>query len=123
MLHGREPERATLAALVERARAGRAGVLVVLGEPGIGKSALMRDLVSSQQGAPDAEVARVLRTGGVESESPLAFAALHRLLRPVVNFERLPLPQARALRVAFGLEEGRAQPSSRSWSEWRPCQP
>jgi len=106
VLLGRERERAELAALVERARAGRAGVLVVLGEPGVGKSALVHDLVSAQQAAPAAEAARVLRTAGVESESPLPFAALHRLLRPVVNFERLPVPQARALRVAFGLEDG-----------------
>jgi len=48
----------------------------------------------------------VLRTDGVESESPLPFAALYRLLRPVLRFERLPVPQARALRVAFGQEEG-----------------
>ncbi len=81
-------------------------MLVVLGEPGVGKSALVHDLVSAQQAAPAAEAARVLRTAGVESESPLPFAALHRLLRPVVNFERLPVPQARALRVAFGLEDG-----------------
>jgi hypothetical protein len=99
-LYGREPERAELAALVVEARAGRAGVLVVLGEPGVGKSALVLDLVS------DLRAARVLRTAGVESESPLPFAALHRLLRPVIDFERLPVPQAGALRVAFGLEGG-----------------
>ena len=48
----------------------------------------------------------MLRTAGVESESPLPYAALHRLLRPVTDFDRLPAPQARALRVAFGLEDG-----------------
>jgi DNA-binding CsgD family transcriptional regulator len=106
VLHGREREQVELAALVERARAGRAGVLVVLGEPGVGKSALLNDLVSALRSAPAAGAARVLRTVGVESESPLPFGALHRLLRPVVSFERLPVPQARALRVAFGLEDG-----------------
>ena len=106
MLYGRERERAELAALVVKAQAGRAGVLVVVGEPGVGKSALVLDLVSAQQAMPGAEPARVLRTAGVESESPLPFAALHRLLRPAVDFERLPAPQAGALRVAFGLEGG-----------------
>jgi DNA-binding CsgD family transcriptional regulator len=106
VLHGRERERVELAALVERARAGHAGVLVVLGEPGVGKSALVEDLVSALQVAPADEAARVLRAAGVESESPLPFGALHRLLRSVVSFERLPVPQARALRVAFGLEDG-----------------
>ena len=51
----------------------------------------------------------MLRTQGLESESPLAFAALHRLLRPVLGrFDRAPGPQARALRVAFGQEDGPA---------------
>jgi DNA-binding CsgD family transcriptional regulator len=108
VLYGRERERAALAALVEQARAGEAGVLVLQGEPGIGKSALLRDLVSAQREAPDGPAARVLRTAGVQSESPLPFAALHRLLRPVVDFERLAAPQARALRVVFGHEDGPA---------------
>ena len=102
VLHGRERERAQLAALVERARAGSAGVLVVLGEPGVGKTALLRDLLASQAEGG----VRVLRTAGIESESPLPYAALHRLLRPVMDLDRLPAPQARALRVAFGLEDG-----------------
>ncbi len=105
MLHGREPERAHLAALVEQARAGTGSVLVVLGEPGVGKTALLRDLTDLQQTGRGGSV-RVLRTAGVESESPLPYAALHRLLRPVTDFDRLPGPQARALRVAFGLEDG-----------------
>jgi predicted ATPase len=99
-------ERARLAALADHARSGQAAVLAVLGEPGVGKSALLQDLVSSQQAAADVAGVRVLRTHGVESESPLPFAALHRLLRPVLRLERLPVPQARALRVAFGQEEG-----------------
>ena len=104
MLHGREPERAQLATLVEQARAGTGAVLVLLGEPGVGKTALLADLTTPQQ-IGQAHL-RVLRTAGVESESPLPYAALHRMLRPVTDFDRLPTPQARALRVAFGLEDG-----------------
>jgi DNA-binding CsgD family transcriptional regulator len=106
VLHGREPERAHLATLVDQARAGTGAVLVLLGEPGVGKSALLRDLTTAYEGTPGVAL-RVLRTAGVESESPLPYAALHRLLRPVTELDRLPAPQARALRVAFGLEEGR----------------
>jgi ABC-type cobalamin transport system ATPase subunit len=95
VLHGREVERARLIALIEAARGGTAGALVVHGEPGVGKSALLADVVSATSGV------RVLRTQGLESESPLAFAALHRLLRPVLALiDRLPAPQAQALRVA-----------------------
>jgi DNA-binding CsgD family transcriptional regulator/tetratricopeptide (TPR) repeat protein len=104
VLYGRERERTQLAALVQQARAGTAAVLVVLGEPGVGKSALVSDLTTAQQTTPGG--ARVLRTSGVESESPLPYAALHRLLRPVVDFARLPAPQSRALQVAFGLADG-----------------
>lgn len=103
MLHGRDLERARLAALVDEAGQGRAGALVVHGEAGAGKSALLEEVVTG------AGAARVLRTQGLESESPLAFAALHRLLRPVLRLlDRIPVPQARALRVAFGQEEGAA---------------
>lgn len=69
----------------------------------MGKSALLDDLVR------DAGAALVLRTQGVEVEAPLAFAALHRLLRPLMRLrEGLPVPQARALRMAFGEEDGPA---------------
>ncbi|HEY6749287.1 MAG TPA: AAA family ATPase, partial [Mycobacteriales bacterium] len=103
MLRGREVERARLAGLLDGARQGRAGALVVRGEAGIGKSALLEDLVAGASGV------RVLRTQGLESESPLAFAALFRLLRPILALlERIPPPQARALRVAFGQTEGPA---------------
>ncbi len=67
----------------------------------MGKSALLADT------AERASSFRVLRTAGLEAESALAFAALHRLLRPAVGRrESLPAPQRRALRVAFGEEEG-----------------
>jgi DNA-binding CsgD family transcriptional regulator/tetratricopeptide (TPR) repeat protein len=103
VLIGRVPELQLLAGLVERARHGSAGTLVLRGEPGVGKSALLEDL------AGGAGEATVLRTQGVEVESPLAFAALHRLLRPLTRLrDALPGPQQRALRVAFGEEEGPA---------------
>jgi AAA ATPase domain len=105
VLHGREVERARVIALIEAARDGTAGALVVHGEPGVGKSALLADVLSVTSGV------RVLRTQGLESESPLAFAALHRLLRPVLALiDRLPAPQAHALRVAFGEELGTVEP-------------
>jgi hypothetical protein len=100
VLHGRDAERAHLASVVEAARRGRAGSVLVQGEPGIGKSALVDDVAA-------AAGLRVLRTQGLESEAPLAYAALHRLLRPVLaRTDGLPSPQARALRVAFGELEG-----------------
>lgn len=73
------------------------------GEPGIGKTLLLDDLVSL------ASDALVLRTQGVEAEAPFAFAALHRLFRPVMRLrDQLPPPQASALRRVFGEEEGPA---------------
>lgn len=103
MLVGRGPERALLAALVDRARHGTAGAAVVRGEPGVGKSALLEAVVA------DTDAVLVLRAQGVEVEAPLAFAALHRLLRPLARLrEHLPPPQARALAVAFGEDDGPA---------------
>ncbi|NMR31627.1 AAA family ATPase [Crystallibacter degradans] len=97
MIQGRARERAVIAGLIEEARASRGNALVIHGLPGVGKSTLLSDAVA------DAEDLRVLRTRGIESESPLAFAALHRLLRPVMSYtERLPEPQAHALKAAFG---------------------
>jgi predicted ATP-dependent serine protease len=105
VLHGRDHERSRLLALIEDARRGNATSVVVHGEPGAGKSALLADVISTATGV------RVLRTQGLESESPLAFAALHRLLRPVLDIvERLPEPQAHALRAAFGQELGTVEP-------------
>ena len=75
----------------------------------MGKSALLDELVSGSGEST------VLRTRGLEAEAPLAFAALHRLLRPVERLrDGLPAPQARALRVAFGQEDG----PSVSCSSW-----
>lgn len=101
MLGGRGPERAAIAALVDGARAGRGGALVVHGVAGSGKSTLLADAVA---GADDLTV---LRSSGVESESPLAFAALQRLLWPLRDrVGGLPAPQQAALRAALGEAAG-----------------
>ena len=101
MLHGRDAERARVSALLADARAGTAGALLIRGEPGVGKSALLLDARDGAAGM------RVLFAQGLESEAPLAFAGLYQLLRPVLSLlERLPAPQARALRVAFGQQDG-----------------
>jgi DNA-binding CsgD family transcriptional regulator len=98
VLYGRDRERAEIWALLEAARASRSGALVLLGEAGIGKSALLED---ARDRAADMHV---LSARGVESESELPFAALHQLLRPALrNLDRLPAPQAAALASALGL--------------------
>ncbi|MGV8978824.1 MAG: AAA family ATPase [Cellulomonas sp.] len=106
MLHGRDAERAHLAALIDAAREARAGAVVLHGEPGTGKTALLDDAAEGAVGL------RVLRVQGLESESPIAFGALHRLLRPLLrHLDGLPAPQARALGVALGQRDGdRADP-------------
>jgi DNA-binding CsgD family transcriptional regulator len=103
MLLDRLPERAALSGLIDAARAGRSGVLVLRGEPGVGKTALLDWAVGSAAGL------RVARVAGVESEMELAFAALQQLCVPMLGkLEGLPDPQRAALGVAFGLETGAA---------------
>src|SRR5580658_5964772 len=103
MLLGRLPERAALGGLLEAARAGRSGVLVMRGEPGVGKTALLEYVIGSADGL------RVVRVAGVESEMELAFAALHQLCAPMLDqLGGLPDPQREALGVAFGLKTGAA---------------
>jgi DNA-binding CsgD family transcriptional regulator len=100
-LLGRAGECARLDQILREARRGRSGVLVLRGEPGVGKTTLLGYLAAA---APDFDVARV---GGVESEMELSFAALHQLLRPsLAAAEELPSPQRTAIRLAFGLEDG-----------------
>ncbi|WP_127127280.1 LuxR family transcriptional regulator [Georgenia sp. SYP-B2076] len=97
MIVGRDAERATVRSVLEAARRGDGGALVLTGEPGAGKSVLLADAVAA------AQPMRVLRVRGVESESPLAFAALHRLLRPLMSgVDTLPARQAATLRAALG---------------------
>jgi len=98
MLLGRGQECARLDGLLAAAREDRSGALVIRGEAGVGKTALLRYALES---APDMTV---LEVDGVESESELAFAGLADLLRPVLDrLERIPPPQAEALRGALAL--------------------
>ncbi len=104
-MHGRERERRVLADLLDQARAGTAAALVLRGEAGVGKSALLEAVVIDAANLG----MRVLRSQAMESESPLAFAGLHQLLHPLfADLDQLPDPQARALRVAFGQQDGAA---------------
>ena len=105
MLLDRLPERAALNQLLDTARAGRSGVLVMWGEPGAGKTALLDYAVESAAGL------RVARVAGVESEMELAFAALQQLCAPMLDkLEALPGPQRDALGVVFGRYRGGAGP-------------
>jgi DNA-binding CsgD family transcriptional regulator len=100
-LRGRADECARLDALLEGARAGSGGVLVLRGEAGLGKTALLEHAIASASGL------RVLRVAGMESEMELAFAGLHQLCAPMLDrLERIPEPQRDALRIAFGLSAG-----------------
>jgi DNA-binding CsgD family transcriptional regulator len=102
-LMGRRGECAVLDRLIGVVRAGGSRVLVVRGEPGVGKSALLDYLAGRAAGC------RVVRAAGVEPEMELAFAGLHQLLTPVLDrVEGLPGPQRDALRTAFGLSAGPA---------------
>jgi DNA-binding CsgD family transcriptional regulator len=95
---GRADERALIEGLLAEARAGRSGVLVLHGEPGVGKSALLGHAMELASGF------RLLQATGVETEVALAFAGLDQLVRPVLPLaERLPKLQADALLGALGL--------------------
>jgi DNA-binding CsgD family transcriptional regulator len=100
-LLGRLKECEALDRLVEGVRAGRSGALVVRGEAGVGKTALLDYLVERASGC------RVARAAGVQSEMELAFAGVHQLCAPMLDrLERLPGPQRDALGTAFGLSAG-----------------
>jgi DNA-binding CsgD family transcriptional regulator len=95
---GREEERLALERLLAEAREGRSGVLALVGEPGIGKTALL------DHAAARADGMRVLRARGVESEAEVPFAGLAELLRAALAaFDRVPPPQAKALAGALAL--------------------
>ncbi|QSB05390.1 helix-turn-helix transcriptional regulator [Natronoglycomyces albus] len=99
-LHGRGSEFEALDALLQRARSGHSGSIVIRGEAGIGKSTLI-DHVESAAGD-----FRVLRSLGVESEQQWAFSGLHMLLRPVRgSIDSLPAVQAAALNAAMGFSD------------------
>ena len=101
MLYGRSSERRAVDRLLDAARDGRSAALVLRGEAGIGKSALLgyaREVASGF---------RVVRCAGVESEMELAFAGVHQLCAPLLDgLGQLPAPQRTALETAFGLDSG-----------------
>ncbi|RPF37347.1 LuxR family transcriptional regulator [Streptomyces sp. TLI_185] len=102
-LLGRESECKALDDLVAGARAGRSGVLVLRGEPGIGKTELLRHLLRRATGC------RTIRAVGVQSEMELSYAGLHQLCAPLLaGLDQLPEPQRNALGTAFGLRVGAA---------------
>src|SRR5690606_550487 len=100
---GRDAECAVLDRTLDAARSGQSGAVVVRGEPGIGKTALLEYAVAS------ADDMQVLRSAGVESEIELAFGGLQQLCAPLLDrLGELPGPQRDALGVAFGLADGDA---------------
>jgi DNA-binding CsgD family transcriptional regulator len=102
-LVGRTDELSVLGRFIEGVRAGESRVLVVRGEPGVGKTALLEYVAEGAKGC------RVARAIGVQSEMELAFAGLHQLCAPMLDrLEPLPVPQREALRIAFGISAGPA---------------
>jgi predicted ATPase len=102
-LKGRARERALLDGLVGAIRQGESRSLVLRGEAGIGKTALLEYLIES------ASELTVVRAVGVESEMELAYASLHQLCAPMFDrLERLPAPQRQAVQIVFGLSSGTA---------------
>ena len=98
MLLGREHETARIDRLLDEAREGQSGVLVLSGEPGIGKTALLDYAASRADGM------LVLSARGIESEAELPFVTLADLLRPVIGLvDRIPAAQSAALRAALAL--------------------
>ncbi|MFD6186012.1 LuxR C-terminal-related transcriptional regulator [Streptomyces goshikiensis] len=103
ILRGRGVEQALVRGLLDDARAGMSGVLILRGDAGIGKTAVLDQAVASASGM------RVTRVAGVEAEQELAFAALHRVLLPFLGVRaHLPDPQRAALETAFGMAGGTA---------------
>jgi DNA-binding CsgD family transcriptional regulator len=101
VLRGRRDECAVLDVLLDGARNGQSGVLVLRGEAGVGKTALVEYAIESAAGLT------VLQASGCEAEVELAFAALHQLCAPVLDrLDGLPGPQRNALATTFGLSAG-----------------
>src|SRR3954463_15387850 len=102
-LLGRRSEAATLDRLLEAVRAGESRALVLRGEPGVGKTALLEHAGEHATGC------RVAHATGVQAEMELPFAALHQLCAPMLDrLERLPGPARAALRTTVGLSAGAA---------------
>ena len=103
LLLGRHNECATVDRLLADARVGSGGALVLRGEPGIGKTALL------EYASRSASDLTVIAVGGMESERELPYAALHQLCAPILDrLDRLPGPQRNALAITFGLTRGPA---------------
>jgi len=103
MLLGRVEECAMVDGVLGQARAGASGVLLVAGEPGVGKSALLEYAVASSSGSGF----QVVRAAGVEPEMELAFAGLQQLCAPLLDgLAQLPGPQRAAIETAFGVSAG-----------------
>src|SRR5215475_9050225 len=99
----RHAERSLLDGVLRDVRSGQSRVLVLHGDPGVGKSALMEYVAGQASGC------RLVRAAGVESEMELAYAALHQLCLPMLDrLDRLPPPQRDALETAFGRSAGAA---------------
>ena len=108
MLQGRQIQQAAIDALLQKAGAGASGALVLRGEPGIGKTALLDYAADRASGQMPA-----LRAIGIESEAELPFAGLHQLVRPALDrLGALPGPQSSALAAAFGLAQAADGPTS-----------
>jgi DNA-binding CsgD family transcriptional regulator len=104
MLYGRDAERAVIGELLDAARASRSGAIVLRGEAGVGKTALLED---SRERATDM---RVLVARGIEAESELPFAGVHQLIRPALDrLGELSESHRTALESAFGLGGGTGQ--------------
>ena len=100
-LTDRDGEREVLDRLVDAVRAGESRVLVIRGDPGVGKTVLLDYLAERAGGC------RVARAAGVHSEMELAFAGLHQLCAPMLDYlDQIPAPQRDALRTALGLAAG-----------------
>src|ERR1700722_12352958 len=100
-LLGRERERGALDRVLDAARGGHGGVLVIRGEPGVGKTALLEYAIEGGREF------RIARTSGVQAEMEFPYAAAQQLCFPILHLmEHLPEPQREALDVAFGLRGG-----------------
>src|SRR5579875_726032 len=98
MLVGREREQRKITQALERARSGESAILALVGEPGIGKTALLEHAAAAATGM------QLLRARGVESEAQIPFASLLELLRPALEvLDQIPEPQATALKGALAL--------------------
>jgi AAA ATPase domain len=111
-LYGRTRECALLDGLIADIRLGDSRSLVLRGEAGIGKTALLEYLIAS------ASDLMVMRAGGVESEMELAYSGLHQLCATILDRrEQLPAPQRLALEIVFGVSE--VPPRTGFSSRWR----